>query len=88
MQNEMLALIEEIVEAIQNQEFDRIENLDLVLKSTDFYKHIENIKSHEAELIYSKIQIAVGIINTQKQLLLDELTLLKNGKKALAIYTS
>lgn len=87
MKNELHDLIEKIMQAIQNQEFDQIENLDLILKSKDFLEFMGKITVSEAEMLYSKTQTVIGIINTQKELLLDELTLLQNSKKALAFYT-
>lgn len=87
MGNELCCLIEKLIFAIQNQDFENVDSLDLILESKDFFEYVESIQLCEAELLYSKIQTAVGIINTQKQLLLDELTLLQNSKKALALYS-
>ena len=87
MKNEFYHMIEMITHSIQNQEFDQIQNLEMILKSQDFLDFMKEIKITEAEMLYSKIKIAIGIINTQKELLLDELTLLQNAKKSLNFYT-
>lgn len=87
MKSDLHILVEKIMQAIQNQEYNEINHLDLILKSKDFLNYIEKIEIYEAELLYSKIQTALSILNTQKELLLDELTLLQSSKKALSFYT-
>lgn len=79
--------MERIIQAIQNKEFETIEDIDLIIKSQYFLDLITKVELNEAQLLYSKVQMAIDIINTQKELLLDELTLLQKSKKALTFYT-
>lgn len=86
MFDELNCFIDNIIKASQEQKFEQAESLLCLLKEKNILKKNKKIDIEKAELLYSKIQLAVGIIKTQKALLLDELTLLQNGKKALSIY--
>lgn len=86
MQAEVDYILDKIITLIKNQEFDQAEPISLILHSQEFLKLIHLSDISKLKSTQSQVTFALGLLNTQKALILDELTLIQKAKKSVAFY--
>ncbi len=72
-------ILDYIIKTIQNLPIENADEICSILNSSIY-------NAEDLEALQGKVTLAIGILNTQKALVLDELTLIHKSRKVLSLY--
>lgn len=86
MQNDLHSILETIIKLVQTKDYETADKLCLSLNANEMLVLIKEKNTLELNILLEKTQSAIGLLDIERALILDELTLLQKSKKALQNY--